>query len=103
MEVGSGDRDVAQAEHPEYPAVPRDPGNVVPPEIDARLLGVLARKDPELLEHVAADVDSLVTRDAPVCLEMLVAAPLRLGQHRALAAKVAIEARVRSGQRSLEG
>src|SRR5262249_30339283 len=80
VKVRPGHRDVAEARHPEHAAVTRDPGDVKAPQVAIRLLEVPVRKDPEeLVEHVSADVDSLVTCHAPVRLEELVPALLRFG------------------------
>jgi len=76
VKIRRRDRDVAQAGYLEHVAVFFILGQQVAPQV--RLDGVAACLEvvahhAELLEHVAADVDALVTGDAAVILEALVA------------------------------
>src|SRR5471032_2970823 len=75
----------------------------------AALVGLVAAAAPgevvahhaELLVHIAADVDALVAGHAAVLLEFGVAGFLVGGDGVALAAQVAVEARIRRDQRAL--
>ncbi len=86
VEVGRGDRDVAQARHPQH-------------------LGDLVGdrdEDPDLLEQIAADIDALVARRAADPSEQVVARPLRARDGAGVAAQPAVEAAVRGEEGALE-
>ena len=106
MKVRRGQRHVAQAGHLEDVPVRRILGHVVAPQVGARgvaALGEVVAHHAEGLEHVAADVDPLVTGHAAVRLEQLVSLQLIHRDGVLVTAQVFVETRVGRDQRALEG
>src|SRR5262249_39311626 len=75
MKIGGGERHIPQTRDAEDFAVPRDLREEKAPQVDRSggvLRGWRLLEDAEFLEHAAADIDALVTRDAAVCFENVV-------------------------------
>ena len=106
MEVRRRDGHIAQAGHLEHMAVFFILGQQVAPQVRfqrvAAGLEVIAHHA-EFLEHIAANVHALVTGNAAVILEALVAVFFLAGQDIGVAQQVLVKPRVGCQQRALVG